>query len=209
MNGIEFGKHLKALRIKKGVGSAELSEMVNKATTYVSQLERGKIKKPDYMTSYKLLEKVGYDPDSINLILKKFNIFSPEEQVNRIEKDLQQINQEEMELYFPFQKPHNNQGKIFISWYESEKSYLKEIRENINIILNEFVEYDLSKAQLVLINVHRLMRSKENFNIFCDIFKHDISSFNSDKTNALLSLLNNLDENIEGDDENRIGEERR
>ncbi|GGA34567.1 hypothetical protein GCM10010917_19820 [Paenibacillus physcomitrellae] len=48
MNGIDFGSYLKSIRKSKKVPSKELSIRVGKAVTYVSQIERGLIKKPDF-----------------------------------------------------------------------------------------------------------------------------------------------------------------
>lgn len=56
VDGIQFGKDLKELRLSKKYNSTKLSLEVGRAQTYVSQLERGLIKNPDLATCRRLLE---------------------------------------------------------------------------------------------------------------------------------------------------------
>lgn len=54
VDGIQFGKDLRELRLLKRYPTRKLSEEVGRAITYVSQLERGLIKNPPikYVESY-------------------------------------------------------------------------------------------------------------------------------------------------------------
>jgi transcriptional regulator with XRE-family HTH domain len=74
MNGIYFGKTLKTLRNSFGISSKVLSKKAGKAVTYVSQLERGLIKKPCYYTCLKILNELHFDERKAKEYLKLFNI---------------------------------------------------------------------------------------------------------------------------------------
>ncbi|WP_416720292.1 helix-turn-helix domain-containing protein [Bacillus subtilis] len=75
----EFGKDVRHLRKKHGVGSRELSRQIGKAETYISQLERGQIKKPDYDICFKILKRFDFKSDKIKDLLENhYNLEMPD-----------------------------------------------------------------------------------------------------------------------------------
>ena len=72
-----FGDILKKLRETAGIGSRELSRKVGMTDAYVSQLERGAIKKPNYFTALTLLKKLSVSAEEREDILERCNISSP------------------------------------------------------------------------------------------------------------------------------------
>jgi len=82
-----FGNYIRQLREECNIGSRELSKKINKAETYISQLERGLIKKPDYETSKLILYYLKLPENQIGEILLKFNILKTvsKQYINSIE----------------------------------------------------------------------------------------------------------------------------
>jgi len=66
VDGAQFGKDLKELRLQKGYGSVKLSKDIGKAVTYVSQMEKGKIKHPPVETCRQLLNVLLAKEDRAN-----------------------------------------------------------------------------------------------------------------------------------------------
>lgn len=71
---ISFSTELKKLRLAAGCATKELSKAVGKAETYISQIENGKIKKPNYNTFYLILKELGVKEGDIQDYLKVFGI---------------------------------------------------------------------------------------------------------------------------------------
>jgi transcriptional regulator with XRE-family HTH domain len=69
-----IGNYIRQVRKSKGIGSRELARKINKAETYISQLERGLIKKPDYDTTRILLETLEVPSDIIEEILMGYEM---------------------------------------------------------------------------------------------------------------------------------------
>lgn len=115
MNGIEFGKELKKIRTNAGISSKVLSSKVGKAVTYVSQLENGKIKSPDFETCFKLLEELGVEHGKIEGILDYFGIISPQREKADLELSIKLMEQEE--------------EKWRLGWYEKKFNELHNKHE--------------------------------------------------------------------------------
>ncbi|MEC5260010.1 MULTISPECIES: helix-turn-helix transcriptional regulator [Bacillus amyloliquefaciens group] len=74
-----FREDIKNIRIQKKIGSRKLSRLIGKAETYISQLERGLIKSPDYSTCFSIMKELGFAEDRIEEILADYyHIKSPE-----------------------------------------------------------------------------------------------------------------------------------
>jgi transcriptional regulator with XRE-family HTH domain len=69
-----IGNYIRQVRKSKGIGSRELARKINKAETYISQLERGLIKKPDYATTKILLETLEVPSNTIEEILLGYEV---------------------------------------------------------------------------------------------------------------------------------------
>jgi transcriptional regulator with XRE-family HTH domain len=81
-----FGDYIKQLRATKGMGSRELSRSVNKAETYISQLERGLIKKPDFETAKQILEELGLTSHRVGEIISAYEIQENAISIEKIKK---------------------------------------------------------------------------------------------------------------------------
>lgn len=75
----EFGDLIKALRLKAGMGSRELSSLVNKGSSYISQIENKRNKNPEYRIAHTLLKILGVNENEIEEILKQYDISPPED----------------------------------------------------------------------------------------------------------------------------------
>lgn len=74
-----FGALIKNLRLKSGMGSREISRLINKGSSYISQVENGRNKKPDYRIAYTLLKILGVDEKTIDSILEQYDISPPKD----------------------------------------------------------------------------------------------------------------------------------
>ncbi len=59
----EFGKLIRDCRMEKGLSTRKLSELIGLSSSYVSQLERGLIKKPTYDIAVKLAKALDISED--------------------------------------------------------------------------------------------------------------------------------------------------
>lgn len=184
MNGIAFGKEIKKLRKKVGIVSKELSQQVGKAVTYVSQLERGLIKKPDYNTSYELLKRLEMDEMKIDGVLNYFGIKSPEREQAEAEWSAQQA---DIESSF--------------DWLESEKAHLKSKNERLHLSLDMLIDVDFSAANKLINHIEALTIDKSKFYFLTSLFEYDYSKFTSEeRTNIISAVMRVVSANYTLDD---------
>ncbi|PAC78499.1 hypothetical protein CHI11_06305 [Bacillus velezensis] len=69
---------IRTRRAFKNISSTKLSEMIGKNRAYISQIENGHNKNPDYETMYKIFQILGVDENDIEPQLYHFNVISPE-----------------------------------------------------------------------------------------------------------------------------------
>lgn len=186
MSGLDFGKELKTWREVARLSSRELSRRVGKAVTYVSQLERGLIKTPDYQTCYMLLKEVGIEESKIEEILNVFNIKSPERL--REEELIEQhwIATEERRMR---EDPEGYMEYKYEQALYVESVRLKEINDRLHQTLNVLIERDFSKAETVMDNLDDLIRHKDDFSFFCSLFGYDYSSLSLEERDTLLQTI--------------------
>lgn len=192
MNGIEFGKELKKIREQVGYPSKPLSEKIGKAKTYVSQLERGRNRNPDFESCVKLLKELSFPINKIEDFLYSFGIMSEQ----RKEQELQQsiINFERNERA----KEEGNEDFIKYSYpwlFNDEKAInnlLKKI-EHLETIFNSMVENDFSRAETVLTNITDLTKSKTSFDFFCSLFQYDFFSITPEQRKELIKIIKSVD----------------
>lgn len=186
MTGVEFGKELKKLRQKRKYPSKELSKAVGKAITYVSQLERGLIKKPDFQTCYALLSELEFPEDKIEFFLDNFEIISPKKKlwehnksIKSPMKDVERDNLDEKELMqlYPYLFEDNDLPK------------LKNQVDNLYLSLNSLIEKDITRARTILININTLTKSKKSFDFFCSLFQYDFLNITKEEKKHLISII--------------------
>lgn len=206
-----FGRDIKALRTKRKIGSRELSRLVGKAETYISQLERGLIKKPDYNTAFAIMKYLDFTESEIEKFLYNFyQIKSPEmieaeskEVANWEEKRAAEIEEMWSQRHEGIDTdPHyqaNNKSKNHMVNFESQ--WMMELvgkLERKNDEIKEELSFNIDKnAQTfenVITNLHSLLtsmrRDRGNFNFFVGLFENDLSVLKEENKNNILKAVN-------------------
>jgi transcriptional regulator with XRE-family HTH domain len=175
-----FADELKEIREEKGIGSRKLSKLIGKTESYVSQIERGVIKKPTYYIAFNLFKQMDLGVEEIINILNKYQI-TPE---NNMDNDLARS----FQLYTD--ESINNKSSNVLDWMDEAKRNLKQSTiYNINM----FIDKDYSRAISVLKNFNSLISdNKETYDFICTLLNYDYKVLNSDKKNALLNSVNNI-----------------
>lgn len=181
MSGVTFGKELKILRNKVGISSKVLSKNVGRAVTYVSQLERGLIKNPDYDTCRKILSELGISYSEAENMLDFFSIKSPE--------------QEQAELEWSIKMDAEEQAKHESGYYYKKLQKISNMNDRVLQLLekrfNNFVMYDLTRAESVLNNLIRLLEDEATFDFFfCSLFENNYMTLSEQERTNILSLIN-------------------
>lgn len=189
MNGTQVGNELKRLRSMAHVSSRELSKRVGKAPAYVSQLERGLIKIPDFSTCYSLFKLLGVDEDRIENMLQHFGIAPPRQLAQQIEWAERQADEED------FKHKTNFYRRKFVRLEQSVRS--------IDKVLYDLIEDDLDKADTVITNLLVLTEEEKDFEFLCDMFEHDLSKL---KRKNQLKILRFVTECVNEDHTERFVE---
>ncbi|MDQ1143423.1 transcriptional regulator with XRE-family HTH domain [Bacillus sp. SORGH_AS 510] len=185
MSGISFGNELKKIRKSAGISSKVLSQKVNKAVTYVSQLERGLIKKPDFETCLQILLELDFKETEAIRTLNYFDIKSPEQEKAELDWVIKQAERtyEEEEMKYKTGFYTNKIEKIS----NKNQEVIDRLRDNLDL----FVKHDLTRAEKVLSNLISIFENEENFDFFCSVFENDFSNLSSSERNKLLSVITN------------------
>lgn len=181
MSGVNFGKELKVLRNKVGISSKVLSKNVGKAVTYVSQLERGLIKNPDYDTCRKILAELGISDSEAENMLDFFSIKSPE--------------QEQAEIEWSIKLAEEEQAKHESGYYNRKLQKISNMNDQVLQTLekrfNNFVMYDQTRAESVLNNLIKLLHDEEAFDsFFCSLFENNYMTLSEQERSKVLTLVN-------------------
>ncbi|WP_439874704.1 helix-turn-helix domain-containing protein [Bacillus mycoides] len=185
MSGISFGNELKKIRKSAGMSSKVLSQKVNKAVTYVSQLERGLIKKPDFDTCKKILLELGFDEIEAIKTLSYFDIKSPEQEKAELDWTIKQAEKAYEEEESRYKTGFYTKKIEKIS--SGNELVLTQLRKN----LDAFVTHDLSRAEKVVSNLNSIFKDEEKFDFFCSVFENDFSNLSSLERNRVLSMITN------------------
>ncbi|MDM5257060.1 helix-turn-helix domain-containing protein [Bacillus toyonensis] len=204
-----FGRDIKALRTKRKIGSRELARLIGKAETYISQLERGLIKKPDYDIAYAIMEHLGWEEENIEDFLYDFyHIKSPE----RIEAEAEEVeNWEEQraleieEMWVQRQEElvsdtDNQESKLTHTRKNFESKWMVDLREQLERknreIKEEFsfnIDKNIQTFENVINNLHSLLTSmredRENFNFFIGLFENDLTNLGQESKDKILKAV--------------------
>jgi len=161
MSGIDFGKELKRIRTNAGISSKVLSSKVGKAVTYVSQLENGKIKTPDYNTCFQLLKELGIEEHRIEGILDHFGFISPEREKANLEMNIRLMEEEE--------------ARWATGWYSKRYEAVNNRQIIFSKTLSSLLQFDLTRAEKVIGNMASLTEDEDDFDFFCSLFENDFS----------------------------------
>ncbi|MEI4771000.1 helix-turn-helix transcriptional regulator [Psychrobacillus sp. FJAT-51614] len=196
MNGIEFGKELKKIRGQVGYPSKPLSKKIGKAITYVSQLERGLIKNPDFDACVKLLKELSFPINKIEDFLYSFGIISEQRKEQEIQQNIinfelnERVKEEGNEDFIRYNYP----------WLFNDENAINSMQKKIEYletIFNSMVENDFSRAETVLTNITDLTKSKTSFDFFCSLFQYNFFSITPEQRKELIKIIKsvNLDKN--------------
>ncbi|WP_053361933.1 helix-turn-helix transcriptional regulator [Bacillus sp. FJAT-27251] len=195
MSDPNLGLDIKNLRTKKGIGSRELSRLVGKAETYISQLERGLIKNPDYKTLLEIMKHLGYREGSIDeLLYANYHIYSPE----RLEAEAAWAEQEAVNAQDPDYQEYLLQRQIEqyelqLEWLENEEKELHKKNDQIRNELSFFIDKNLDTFTDVINNLHSavlsMSKSREDYNFFTNLFKRDISKFSDESKKRIIETI--------------------
>jgi len=208
MNINNFGRDIKALRTKRKIGSRKLSRLIGKAETYISQLERGLIKKPDYNTAYDILRHLEFAESNIEDFLYNFyQIKSPK----RIESEANEVaNWEEKraaeieEFLLKKQKATDGkediENKFAYNEEDFESEWMIELTKNLER-KNEEIKMELlfninnnaKTFEPVIYNLHTFLismrKDREIFNFFVGLLENDLSILSKESKEKILKII--------------------
>ncbi|MFB3167483.1 helix-turn-helix domain-containing protein [Neobacillus sp. 179-C4.2 HS] len=172
-----FGEAVKELRESSGIGSRELSRLVGMTETYISQVERGAIKKPDYFTALNILNKISNDVETINKIMEDTNIYPPDNFKYQL-------------FNTTFSKNHD-----VLSWMDLEAEVLKTCIGLLTDMLTKIVERDYSRGKTIIPKLTEYLGDKDQIDFFTTLFSFDFSSLSADKRKYILDILREITSN--------------
>ncbi|OIJ21878.1 hypothetical protein BKP45_04090 [Anaerobacillus alkalidiazotrophicus] len=185
MSGINFGSELKKIRKSAGISSKVLSQKVNKAVTYVSQLERGLIKKPDFHTCLQILLELGFNENEAKKTLNYFDIKSSEQEKAELEGIIKQAESSYEEEILKYKTGFYSNKIEKIS--NKNEEVIAQLRKNLDL----FVLHDLSRADKVLSNLISIFENEEKFDFFCSVFENNFSNLSQTEKANLVSMITN------------------
>jgi Predicted transcriptional regulators len=181
MGGVAFGQTLKHLRKKAKIASKDLSIQVGKATTYVSQLERGLIKNPDYNTCYKLLELIGVKPDCIPQMLINHGF------INELHLSIDDI--EKMTGAEPSTTDIPPMTGNNLRMYDAKYKDTKDKNEKIYNIFSTLVDTDITRASVVINNIYKLTQDENTLDFLCAILSLNYAQLPPESRDEIVARL--------------------
>lgn len=175
MNNNQLGNFTRRYRKELGIGSRELSRRIGMTDTYVAQLERGAIKKPNYYIAMKLMECLNIPKEASETILGSMGIHPPDP-LKLIKKGIREAFTDGI-----------------LPWLDEEIDVNKKKCERIHSTLLKFIESDYSKAQPVISNLDLLVTNSEiDFVFFCDVISTDLTRLNREQKKEVLEFIHSL-----------------
>jgi transcriptional regulator with XRE-family HTH domain len=195
MSENNLGRDVKALRTKRGIGSRELSRLVGKAETYISQLERGLIKTPDYNTAFEIMKHLGQTEDQIeDFLLNFYLIKSPE----RIEAEEAWDKQEEENAQDPDYQQNLLESQIEryaqeMEWLDNKEKEMHKKNEEIKDALTFFIGRNPDTFFDVIEHFNTMVKSmkknEEDYQFFTKLFKRDITKFSEEGKKRIIETI--------------------
>ena len=162
-----LGLFIKWLRESKGIQSTKLSLELEKSRTYISQFEKGKIKKIDYKTARSILEKLGVDENEIDACLKKYNILS-----NKVLFNIENI---VLGISKNIDCDKIIKSKITESrdaWLNDYQKEAKEINDELHDVFEKMIENDACRMMTLLEQISIMTETRDLFELFYSINTH-------------------------------------
>lgn len=188
MSDLSFGRNLQLMRKKAGLNSKELSTMVGKSPSYVSQIENDRNKCPDYETAYQLMKLVGYEEMKIDGILEYYGIMSPQKEKALLEAELRYIEEQEKRMSDPDYAEAELERQVNL-WLDHMEYDLKQRNDTIFSFFNKLIEKDISRAERFIPNIEYLTSTKINFDFFFKLIDLDYQKLSSEEKEEVLELI--------------------
>lgn len=171
---INFASELKRLRTFAGISTKTLSTKVGKAVTYVSQIENGKIKNPDYSTCYALMKEIGMDVNEIEGFLDYFGIIAPEREHANIKHQIQLS------------------SEVIDNWLAKRHQQVVNDLEQVHAMLLKLSQFDITNVEKFATNMKRLTIEDEGIDFLLSLFSNDFSYLDAKDKKTLLRQINNF-----------------
>jgi transcriptional regulator with XRE-family HTH domain len=183
---IGFGDFVKQARTVQNISSRNLSTKLGKAITYISQIEKGKIKTFDYITCYRILELLNFDSNNIETILADFNIMAPPKDLQYVQFNFVSPSKKVVEI--PSQEAEKN-----LHWLiDDEAIVVKAKNATLHESFNILIDKDVSRATKLISNLVLLTKDKENFEFLCQLFLNDLSTLDKERKSQIINQIKQL-----------------
>lgn len=184
-----IGDFIKEHRKAKKINSVDLSKELGKSVAYISQIEHGHNKKPDFNTLYEIFKRIGIEEDRIEDYLESFGFMTPEREQARIQEQIGRQNMS-IEEYEELQKQEDEYFRKHHQMFNNGDDLLKEIFNS-----------DINRINLILSRI-AFNNTKEGFN-FVRNLENTFSNMTKDN-NLYKFLLLLFDDNLDILDEKGI-----
>ncbi|ERH52315.1 MULTISPECIES: helix-turn-helix domain-containing protein [Bacillus amyloliquefaciens group] len=192
----KLGSVVKYYRKKKKINSQELSKSLGKSGAYISQIENGHNKNPDYNTLLELFRKLGIAEENLEMYLEALGFMSPEKIAAEKAAEEAWIEREIELMNDPDYQKHLLEQAEFMRIQEQHDNYDEMINRKMDEIrkdLDWYYTINPSEFGTVIENLHKLMvsmgDSPDNFRFLVSLFRKDITKFNKDAKEHIISAL--------------------
>lgn len=129
-----IGDFIKQRRKAKKINSVDLSKELGKGGAYISQIENGHNKRPDFDMLYEIFKRIGIEDERIEDYLEGFGFISPEREEMELRAAIHSQNMS-MEEYQEIQRQEAEYFSKHSENYNNGDTLLKDIfNSNINRI---------------------------------------------------------------------------
>ncbi len=203
-----FGNYIKALRKSAGISSKQLASMLSRAPAYISQIENGRNKNPNYSAAYQILSILGVKEDMIEHKLHTFHIYSPEYYEAEAELAEKHANDPEYQEHMLQQarqiaeqesimnKPATYWGEPlkddWFNWFQTQDTskQIIEIKATLDHLANSKAPNNTKLISNIYELVTKMRNDKELFEFFSELFKEDYTVFSFEKRNKIIKAIN-------------------
>ncbi|WP_117161469.1 helix-turn-helix domain-containing protein [Paraliobacillus sp. X-1268] len=155
-----IGDFIKQHRKAKKVNSVDLAKRLGKANAYVSQIENGHNKKPDFEMLYKIFLQIGIEQDRIEDYLEHFGFISPEREEAELQRaiDMQNISAEEAEEMEKQQEKADEEFYNKMERYSKDPDYLEhQVDKQVNKIKDpRDLEVTGERSEIIQSNLEKI-----------------------------------------------------
>lgn len=162
-----LGDFIKQNRKANKINSVDLSKELGKSVAYISQIEHGHNKKPDFDNLYEIFKRIGIDENKIEDYLEHFGFMTPEREEAKIQEEIerQNISSEEYEQIQKQERDFLDNHEINIS---NDDDLLRDIFNSdinrINSTLSRIVYNNNKEGFKFIRNLESILSNMTNDN---------------------------------------------